>query len=127
MLKRHISTLIIAAAVALTAAAQSATQPADSMSVQQKRLTERRAELRKLITEADAQRNKTREGVAAVTNEALNDRQDSICLDLRSQLTDVELQLKELGGKRKARLLQQAVSVAQGRTQGRKSNNSYSK
>ena len=82
MLKRHISTLIIAAAVSLTAAAQSATQPADSMSVQQKRLTERRAELRKLITEADAQRNKTREGVAAATNEALNDRQDSICLDL---------------------------------------------
>ena len=127
MLKRHISTLIIAAAVSLTAAAQSATHPADSLSVQQKRLTERRAELRKLITEADAQRNKTREGVAAATNEALNDRQDSICLDLRSQLTDVELQLKELGGKRKARLLQQAVSVAQGRTQGRKSNNSHSK
>ena len=127
MLKRHISTLIIAAAVSLTAAAQSATQSADSLSVRQKRLTERRAELRKLITEADAQRNKTREGVAAATNEALNDRQDSICLDLRSQLTDVELQLKELGGKRKARLLQQAVSVAQGRIHGRKSNNSHSK
>lgn len=127
MTYRHISILIIAAAVSLTAAAQSTAQPADSLSVQQKRLTERRAELRKLITEADAQRNKTREGVAAATNEALNDRQDSICLDLRSQLTDVELQLKEIGGKRKARLLQQAVSVAQSRAQGRESNNSHSK
>jgi hypothetical protein len=35
-------------------------------------------------------------GASAATLEALNDRQDSLCLALRSQLVDVELELGEL-------------------------------
>lgn len=44
----------------------------------------------------DAKRNQQLPGVSAATMEAINDRQDSLCLALRSQLTDVSLELKEM-------------------------------
>lgn len=60
-----------------------------ALTTQQKRLT---AE----IEAADAKRNQKQEGVTPEAMERINDRQDSICLDLRSQLTTVELQIAEL-------------------------------
>lgn len=48
------------------------------------------------IKKEDAKRNRQLPGVSAATMEAINDRQDSLCLALRSQLTDVTLELKEM-------------------------------
>lgn len=68
-----------------------------------KALTVKEATLKKMIQEQDKKRNATYNGVSAETIEMLNDRQDSICLDLRSQLVGVQLQIGEL---KKANLLQ---------------------
>ena len=48
------------------------------------------------IKAADAKRNKQITGVSPGTLEAMNERQDSICLALRSELVDVILEIKEL-------------------------------
>lgn len=61
-----------------------------------KELNLRKANLQKQIKIEDQKRNRTMNGVAAGTQELLNDKQDSICLELRSQLVSVELELKEL-------------------------------
>ena len=61
-----------------------------------KELTMRKADLQKQIAAEDQKRNQTLEGVSAETRERLNDKQDSVCLALRSQLVSVELELKEL-------------------------------
>ena len=55
------------------------------------------AALQKQITVEDKKRNAVIEGVSPETLEKRNERQDSICLELRSELTDVEIELKELG------------------------------
>lgn len=59
-------------------------------------LTKRKAELKKLVEAADRKRNMSEQGVSPETQEMMNDRQDSICLELRSQLTAVELELEEV-------------------------------
>lgn len=61
-----------------------------------KELTLRKNNLKKLITVEDAKRNRQVVGMSLESMEAMNERQDSICLDLRSQLVTVELELKEL-------------------------------
>lgn len=61
-----------------------------------KELTLRRDNLKKQITVEDAKRNRQVVGVSIESLEVMNDRQDSICLDLRSQLVTVELELKGL-------------------------------
>ena len=66
---------------------------ADSLRVRELNL--RKAELQQQIKAEDAKRNRTISGVAPETQELLNDRQDSICLELRSQLVAVELELRE--------------------------------
>lgn len=48
-------------------------------------------QLEKEIAEQDAKRNRQIPGVAPETMEGINDRQDSICLALRSQLVDLKL------------------------------------
>lgn len=48
------------------------------------------------IATEDKKRNQKINGVTPETEEMINDKQDSICLDLRSQLVAVELELKEL-------------------------------
>lgn len=58
-------------------------------------LRSRRDDLHKLIKAEDAKRNRQTAGVSAATLEIMNDRQDSLCLELRSQLIDVVLQIKE--------------------------------
>ena len=60
-------------------------------------LKNRKAALQKQIAVEDKKRNVVIEGVSPETLEKMNERQDSICLELRSELTDVELELKELG------------------------------
>lgn len=61
-----------------------------------KEVTQRIASLEKQIAAADQKRNTVVSGVAPETLEAMNDRQDSICLSLRSQLVSAQLELKEL-------------------------------
>lgn len=84
--------------VGLTASAQKKLSLNDSImhTVRVKVLTEKRAELKKRIAVEDGKRNKIINGVTLEVQEEINDKQDSICLDLRSQLVTVELELKEL-------------------------------
>lgn len=60
-----------------------------------KELNQRKAELQRELTVAESKRNMDRNGVAYDTQERLNIRQDSICLELRSELVEIELELKE--------------------------------
>lgn len=60
-------------------------------------LKNRKAALQKQIAAEDKKRNEVIEGVSPETLERRNERQDSICLELRSELTSVDLELKELG------------------------------
>lgn len=60
-----------------------------------KELTLRKEVLEKQIASEDSKRNQTIAGVSLQTQELLNDRQDSVCLALRSQLVSLELELKE--------------------------------
>lgn len=64
--------------------------------VKLKELNLRRESLQKRIETEDAKRNRHIDGVSAQVQEAADDRQDSLCLALRSQLVDVELELREL-------------------------------
>ena len=79
--------------------AQSQTSQNDSTvnAIKIKNLKNRKAALQKQITVEDKKRNAVIEGVSPETLEKRNERQDSICLELRSELTDVEIELKELG------------------------------
>lgn len=64
--------------------------------VKLKELNLRRESLQKRIETEDAKRNRHIDGVSAQVQEAADDRQDSLCLALRSQLVDAELELREL-------------------------------
>ena len=59
-------------------------------------LKARREKLQQEIMVQDAKRNKQVAGVAPETLEEMNDRQDSVCLALRSQLLEVILEIKEV-------------------------------
>ena len=61
-----------------------------------KNLNIRKADLQNQIKIEDKKRNRTIEGGEPETMEAINDKQDSICLALRSELTDIQLELNEL-------------------------------
>lgn len=58
-------------------------------------LQKKRERLQKEISEQDAKRNQQISGVTPETLEKINDRQDSICLALRSQLVETDLEIKE--------------------------------
>ena len=76
----------------------SAQTKADTVKVQIKikELKQIEATLKKHIETEDKKRNQNIEGVSEISMNEMNQRQDSICLDLRSQLVDVQLQVKEL-------------------------------
>lgn len=78
-----------------------------------KSLNSRRENINKQIEIEDAKRGKTYEGVSAETNEKLNIAQDSICLELRSELVSIELEIAELSPKKDNRsiLLQQYNAI----------------
>lgn len=61
-----------------------------------KDLNHKKEILEKKIKEEDAKRNQPLPGVSQQTREQINDKQDSICLSLRSQLVNINLELKEL-------------------------------
>ena len=61
-----------------------------------KELTVRRENLQKQIKIEDSKRNQIIRGISLEAQEQMNERQDSICLALRSQLVAVDLELKEL-------------------------------
>ncbi|MDE7456951.1 MAG: hypothetical protein K2M96_09650 [Prevotella sp.] len=71
---------------------------ADTIKVQVKikELKQTELTLKKRIETEDKKRNRTIEGVSEISMSDINERQDSICLGLRSQLVDVQLQVKEL-------------------------------
>lgn len=94
----RIMVIVFLTFVGLTASAQKKLSPNDSImnTVRVKVLTEKRAELKKQIAIEDAKRNKIINGVTLEVQEEINDKQDSICLDLRSQLVTIDLELKEL-------------------------------
>lgn len=81
---------------ATPALAQQTAMDSTVTAIKVKELTMREASLRKQITVEDGKRNQHIDGLTPEAQEAMNDRQDSICLELRSQLVDVELQLREL-------------------------------
>lgn len=56
----------------------------------------RKESLEKDIRTEDQKRNRQIAGVSPETIEEMNNRQDSICLALRSELVDVVLEIKEL-------------------------------
>lgn len=90
--------VVLLAVVGLTASAQKKLSPNDSImhTVKVKELTAKKNMLKKQIAIEDGKRNQVMNGVNFEIQEAMNDKQDSICLDLRSQLVAVELELKEL-------------------------------
>lgn len=61
-----------------------------------KALTAREAKLQKEMQKQDKKRNATYNGASAEAIEELNNRQDSICLDLRSKLVSVQLEIAEV-------------------------------
>lgn len=73
-------------------------------------LKTKREALQKQIAAEDKKRNAAIEGVSIETLEKMNERQDSICLELRSSLTVVELELKELCAKNTAAQIAQQFS-----------------
>lgn len=93
--------LVIAAMMMLLsmpAFAQEENRTNDSIArfVKIKELKIKKESLIKQIKMEDAKRDMSIDGVTFETQEILNDRQDSICLDLRSQLVSIELEIKEL-------------------------------
>lgn len=59
-------------------------------------LKTRQAEVQKKIDAEDRKRNQSIGGVSVETMEKMNRTQDSICLELRSQLVEIELEIAEL-------------------------------
>ncbi len=67
--------------------------------VKMKELDIKRAALIKQIAIEDKNRNKQEYGVSPERMEIINTKQDSICLELRSKLVAIELEIKELSKK----------------------------
>lgn len=77
-------------------------------------LRQRRTELQKKIEDEDKKRNRVIEGVSAESLERMNMAQDSICLELRSELVGVELEIKELAPRDSpSRIIQQYNNLRQ--------------
>lgn len=91
------TTIAIASLVGNDAFAQSTHVRNDSIAANLKLngLRSKRDKLQKEIKIQDAKRNIRTNGVAPETLEEMNDRQDSVCLALRSELVDVILEIKE--------------------------------
>lgn len=89
--------ILVMAMFCVSISAQKKVTPNDSVMnvVKIKLLTEKKTKLKRQIAIEDAKRNEVVNGVTPEIQEVLNDKQDSICLELRSQLVAVELELKE--------------------------------
>ncbi|MBD5317205.1 MAG: hypothetical protein HDS11_06025 [Bacteroides sp.] len=92
--------LIVMSLLALDAsAANPSASKEDSIAavLKLKNLKIKREKLQKQIAAEDAKRNRQVAGVTPETNEEMNIRQDSICMALRSQLANLNLQISEAG------------------------------
>lgn len=89
---------IVAGFLSVDMSAQTNTSSNDSIAtaVRLNGLQSRKDKLEKEIKTEDSKRNSQIAGVSPETLEAMNNRQDSICLALRSELVDVILEIKEL-------------------------------
>lgn len=100
-MKRFITALAIVAAISacsdIAATAKTPESRNDSIvnQIKLKGLRTQKEKLENEIKVQDAKRNNNLSGVAPETMEEINDRQDSVCLNLRSQLVDVILEIKE--------------------------------
>lgn len=83
---------------AIPAYSQNIVSVSDSaaVSIKIEELKRKKDMLEKQIKAEDAKRNQSIAGIAPQTQERLNDRQDSVCLEIRSALLSVELELSEL-------------------------------
>lgn len=90
--------IVIASFISNDMSAQTTPTRNDSIAttLRLKGLRDKREKLQNEIKVQDANRNKQMAGVTPETLEEMNDRQDSICLALRSELVDVMLEIKEL-------------------------------
>lgn len=91
------SVLVVLLLLSIPSFAQQVSQSdsiATAMRIKQLKLKEN--SLKNEIEREDSKRNAQIIGVTPETQEILNNQQDSICLELRSQLVTVELELKEL-------------------------------
>jgi len=95
--------IMLAAMMALMTTFQSHAQTTDkststdSAAIQLRltQLIEQKSQLTKQIAEEDRKRNQTIAGVTIENMEIMNLKQDSICLELRSKMTDVDLEIAE--------------------------------
>lgn len=112
-------TLCAMALICASAYAQNDSQNKDDavQAIKVKELNARKANLQKQIKIEDQKRNQTLNGVTAETQEILNEKQDSICLELRSQLVSVELELKELVPDETASVIANQLNILQNQQQ----------
>lgn len=92
---------VMSLSITLINSAQTTAQPSaknDSIAsaLRLNTLQNKKESLQKEIKAQDSKRNKQISGVSAETLEEMNNKQDSICLALRSELVDVILEIKEL-------------------------------
>lgn len=59
-------------------------------------LNQKKEDLKKRIVSEDKKRNQAIDGVSSASMERMNLKQDSLCLELRSELVAVELEIREL-------------------------------
>lgn len=98
-MKKCVLLLFVASMYSAMACAQEAATSKENPvagSVRMKSLQAKRDSLQQAIRVEDAKRNAQINGVTPERQEELNNRQDSICLDLRSQLVEVTLEIKEM-------------------------------
>lgn len=86
------------AMIVLSAPTSYAQGRSDSIRIQSRKaeLTLQRNQIKQRIADEDKNRNRQYAGVTPEQMEAINLRQDSLCLELRSQLVSIELELAEI-------------------------------
>lgn len=75
-----------------------------------KPLNDKKSKLQAIIKKEDVKRNGSINGVSPQTMEELNIKQDSICLELRSQLLSVNIEIAELKKQSLTNIVNNAMS-----------------
>lgn len=100
-MKTKIFTTLIVAIIAVFGATNASAQEKASVDstatvIKLRTLNQKKDGLAKRIAAEDKKRGQIIDGVSPVSMERINLVQDSICLELRSELVSVELEIKEL-------------------------------
>lgn len=101
MIKSSLITLLVIAAASFvmpsTTSAQNVSKADSTLTaLRLNELKNRQADIQRKIEIEDRKRNQSIEGVSLESMEKMNLVQDSICLELRSQLVEIELEIAEL-------------------------------